>query len=77
MKHLKPLDNENELCFHILTFDLILDTTLTPFLINVNSNPCLNTEVSTDYNVKRKFLIEVINKLCLRASRKKAYVEQY
>ena len=48
----QPEDLENQLCFQILGFDIMLDSNLKPWLIEVNHAPSLATESAFDLKIK-------------------------
>lgn len=47
-----PDDMDNSLCFQILGFDIMIDHTLKPFLIEVNQMPSFATDSPLDYKIK-------------------------
>ena len=48
----QPLDVYNGMCFEILGFDVILDHTLKPWLLEVNHSPSFSTDSAVDQFVK-------------------------
>jgi tubulin polyglutamylase TTLL6/13 len=51
-KSCQPEDIENQMCFQILGFDIMLDSNLKPWLIEVNHAPSLATESAFDLKIK-------------------------
>ena len=68
-----PDDIENQLCFQILGFDVIIDSNLRPFLLEINQCPSLKTDSPIDIRIKRGLVIDVMKKLCLTVARKTQY----
>ena len=50
----QPSDIENQMCFEILGFDIILDKDCKPFLLEVNHAPSFATDTPLDYDIKKK-----------------------
>lgn len=48
-------------CFEILGFDIILDKSLTPWLLEVNTSPSFATDALIDFSLKSKVLTEALN----------------
>lgn len=71
-----PDDVENQTCFQILGFDIMLDADLKPWLIEVNHAPSLATESVFDVNIKQKLLRDTISLLNLSLARKQHYIQQ-
>lgn len=70
----QPEDIENQLCFQILGFDVMLDTDLKPWLIEVNHAPSLATESAFDLKVKKELVQDTLRILNLNMKRKWAYI---
>ena len=70
----QPEDLENQLCFQILGFDVMLDTELKPWLIEVNHAPSLATESVFDLNLKKKLVEDTLKLLNLSMKRKQVYL---
>lgn len=49
----QPADRECSMCFELLGFDIILDKSLKPFLLEVNHAPSFNTDTPLDYLIKK------------------------
>ena len=70
----QPEDVENQLCFQILGFDVMIDSDLKPYLIEVNHAPSLATDSAFDLNVKKKLVADTIRLLNLSLKRKWNYI---
>jgi tubulin polyglutamylase TTLL6/13 len=54
-------NNENlELCFEILGFDIIIDQDMKPWLLEVNHTPSFQTDSNLDFQIKHSLLIDTI-----------------
>ena len=71
----QPDDIENQLCFQILGFDVMIDEDLKPWLIEVNHAPSLATESAFDLTVKESLVKDTINLLNLSVKRKSKYTD--
>ena len=69
-------DIENQMCFQILGFDIMLDSNLKPWLIEVNHAPSLATESAFDLKIKQKLVEDTIRLLNLTPKRKQQYVRE-
>ena len=70
----KPQDTENSLCFQIFGFDIMLDTDLKPWLIEVNHSPSFCTDSPLDLTMKKNLLRDTLHILNLSQKRKQAYL---
>ena len=73
IKSSQPDDNENQLCFQVLGFDIMIDKDFVPQLIEINQMPSFATDFPIDYKIKRGLIIDVMKKLCLNVPRKYKY----
>jgi tubulin polyglutamylase TTLL6/13 len=48
----QPDDVENSMCFEILGFDILIDSKMKPWLIEVNHSPSFDTDTPLDYKIK-------------------------
>ena len=62
---LKKLQFKNS-CFEILGFDVLMDSDLRPWLMEVNLSPSLATESPLDLKIKSGLFIDMLNLMCLR-----------
>ena len=63
----------NPSCFELLGFDILLDRTLRPHLIEVNCSPALGIDCDVDERVKVPLIVDVLDTLGLRKDM--SYVE--
>jgi tubulin polyglutamylase TTLL6/13 len=68
-----PEDVENQYCFQILGFDIMIDKKLKPWLLEVNHAPSLATDSAFDMKVKKKLVEDTIRILNLSRKRKIQY----
>lgn len=57
-KSAKPDDISNSMCFQVLGFDIIIDSNLRPWLLEVNHSPSFQTDSQLDWDVKRKVIYD-------------------
>ncbi|XP_014785724.1 tubulin polyglutamylase TTLL7 [Octopus bimaculoides] len=57
-------------CFEILGFDVLVDSNLKPWLLEVNRSPSLNTDHNIDLDVKTRLLEDTITLLHIKISDK-------
>ena len=62
------------MCFQILGFDILLDSNLKPWLLEVNHAPSLATDSPFDLSLKSKMILDTMRLLNLSAARKNVYV---
>jgi tubulin polyglutamylase TTLL5 len=62
---LKKLQNKNS-CFEILGFDVLMDSDLRPWLMEVNLSPSLATESPLDLKIKSGLFIDMMNLICIK-----------
>ncbi|KAL3805628.1 hypothetical protein HJC23_005872 [Cyclotella cryptica] len=60
-------------CFEILGFDIMVDTTLRPYLIEVNHLPSWGTDSPLDDSIKSRVITNALKALNVRASDKKQF----
>ena len=72
----KPQDLENSLCFQIFGFDVMLDQSGRPWLIEVNHSPSFTTDSPLDYNIKKNVLRDTLHMLNLSQRRKHKIINQ-
>lgn len=53
-------------CFELYGFDILLDSDLKPWLIEVNLSPSLGTDSPLDYHIKTALLIDTFNLIGIR-----------
>ena len=52
----QPDDLENQLCFQILGFDVLIDENCKPWLIEVNQSPSFKADSGLDRRIKEKLI---------------------
>ena len=67
----QPSDQESRMCFELLGFDIILNSDLKPFLLEVNHAPSFATDSPLDYEVKKRLFIDMFHLIGLTIDRKK------
>lgn len=72
----QPDDLENQLCFQILGFDIMIDHNLRPILIEINQMPSFATDSWLDQKVKRGLLVDCMKTLGLNMKRKRKYQKE-
>lgn len=66
----QPDDVENAMCFEILGFDIFLDESLKPWIIEVNHAPSFVCDTPLDTKIKRGLLVDIVSLLNLSAAKK-------
>lgn len=69
-KSCQPDDVENQMCFQILGFDVMIDHNLKSQLLEVNQSPSFTTDSPLDYKIKKALISETIKLLNLSINRK-------
>ena len=59
----QPNDIENNMCFEVLGFDILLDSKLKPWLLEVNHSPSFNTDTPFDHKVKEELIFDTLKVL--------------
>ncbi len=62
---LKKMHHKNN-CFELLGYDILLDSDMKPWLMEVNLSPSLATESPLDLKIKSGLFIDTMNLMCLR-----------
>ena len=55
-------------CYELFGFDVLIDTNLKPWLLEVNFSPALSLDCATDYNVKKPMLSDLTDLLGFKDS---------
>ncbi|ORC88576.1 putative tubulin-tyrsoine ligase-like protein [Trypanosoma theileri] len=66
-----PRNNDGYNCFEILGFDILIDSKMKPWLMEVNHTPSLATDTPLDYNIKHALVTEVWNILDIKTTDRK------
>jgi D-alanine-D-alanine ligase-like ATP-grasp enzyme len=53
-------------CFEILGFDILVDSDLKPWILEVNLNPSLSTDSPLDFKIKSNLVTDSLNLIGLR-----------
>lgn len=62
---LKKMPHKNN-CFELLGFDILLDSDMRPWLMEVNLSPSLATESPLDLKIKSQLFLDTMNLMCLK-----------
>ena len=57
----KPNDFYGGICFEVLGFDIMIDSELKPWLIEINCRPSFTTDTPLDYNIKKNLIKETLS----------------
>ena len=66
-----PDDIENQYCFQVLGYDVLIDSSFKPLLLEINQCPSFATDSPLDIKIKRGLLSDVLNTLCLSRERRR------
>lgn len=72
----QPNDVENNMCFEILGFDILVDSSLNPWLLEVNHSPSFSTDTPFDYRIKEQLVYDTIKLLNLDPNTKVKYKQE-
>ena len=56
----QPDDNENQMAFEVLGFDVMLDEKCRPWLLEINHAPSFATDTPLDYKIKKNLIYDTI-----------------
>ena len=56
----RPKEQEQEVCFEILGFDILIDQNLKPLLLEVNHTPSFSTDSDLDYRIKYNLIKDTL-----------------
>ena len=73
-KSCQPEDRGNACCFEVLGFDIILDSALKPWLLEVNHSPSFTTDTPLDKKIKRQVISEALTLLNVNPKTKRRYL---
>jgi tubulin polyglutamylase TTLL5 len=54
------------ICFELLGFDILVDSDMKPWLMEVNLSPSLATESPLDLKIKSNLFVDTMNLMCLK-----------
>ena len=75
-KACQPDDPFNGMCFEILGFDVILDSKLKPWLLEVNHSPSFTTDSPLDLKIKFDLISETFTLLNIRPENRSIYTNK-
>lgn len=64
------------MCFHILGVDVMIDTELKPYIIEINHTPSFETGTPLDYKVKKNLIIDTLKIMRITGKNKKILFEK-
>ncbi len=70
-KTCQPTNKENDICFEILGFDILIDEKFKPWLLEVNHAPSFNTDTEVDQQVKWKVLYDTFKLIHISIKKKR------
>ena len=73
-KSSRPKSEQLELCFELLGFDILLDSNLKPWLLEVNHTPSFQTDSNLDHIVKYNLIVDTLILLKINNKDKKVYI---
>ena len=56
----RPLNEIQSVCFEVFGFDILLDTNLKPWLLEVNHTPSFATDQYLDYKIKKSLIHDTL-----------------
>lgn len=63
------------MCFEILGFDVMLDSALKPWLIEINHTPSFETDTPLDFKIKRDLIADTLKLLGLSHTKKRKFLK--
>jgi tubulin polyglutamylase TTLL6/13 len=72
-KSCQPDDCSNGMCFELLGFDIIIDSSLNPILLEVNHSPSFSTDSPLDWKVKHRVIKETLQILGAKTTDRKNF----
>ena len=75
-KACQPDDPYNGISFELLGFDIILDSSGKPWLLEVNHSPSFNTDSPLDHKIKKKLISEALILVNINNEARKEYEER-
>lgn len=58
------------MAFHILGFDVLIDSQFKPYLLEVNCSPSFGTDTPLDYKIKKNVVADALHLLNFNYARK-------
>lgn len=75
-RYCQPEEYENNMCFHILGFDILLTNELKPILLEINHTPSFETSTPLDYMVKRNLVKDTLKLMRIKPTNKRIMFEK-
>jgi len=75
-KMCQPNSLEDNMCFEVLGFDILIDHKLKPWLLEVNHSPSFTTDTPFDYKVKHQLIEDTIRLLHMNSNNRVKYYQQ-
>jgi tubulin polyglutamylase TTLL6/13 len=75
-KMCQPNNLEDNMCFEILGFDILIDHKLKPWLLEVNHSPSFTTDTPFDYKVKYQIIEDTLRILHMNSNNRVKYYQQ-
>lgn len=72
----QPSDYSNSMCFELLGFDIIIDSSLKPYVLEVNHSPSFSTDSPLDWKIKKKLISDTLKLLKIREKDRQKYLEK-
>lgn len=67
----RPSEQNQEMCFEILGFDIIIDQNLKPWLLEVNHTPSFSADSDLDYKIKSNLISDTLKLVNVRKKKSK------
>lgn len=64
------------MCFHILGVDVMISSTLEPFLIEINHTPSFETSTPLDYKIKKSLISDTLKLLRFTHKNKRIWFDR-
>lgn len=64
-QHLKRMQTRNN-CFELFGFDILIDSNLKPWLVEVNLSPSLACDSPLDFKIKQQVFTSTMNLICMK-----------
>lgn len=75
-KSCQPDDTANNMCFELLGFDIILDSKLKPYVLEVNHTPSFTTDSPLDWKVKKKVIKDTLVLMNITSRERKSFLKK-
>lgn len=72
----QPLNLANDMCFQVLGFDILIDESAEPYLLEVNHTPSFTADTPLDKTIKKNLLVDTLDLMNVSLANKKARLAQ-